>query len=315
MVSNAVISGTDTNTDGVILSFVVPAPKGCNLSCPFCIIKQRKEKARNAYLSPSDYYEFLFDAHRSTKVGAICIQGYEPLLGESFEYTTKILEAGQHLGIPTGMVTNGLRLGRYIEELRKLEPYRIAVSLDAAMPEQHDRLRGKIGAWQTTVDGLRRAAEGLSSKTELVVTSVLLPKRRHLLQEMPILLKEIGIKRWTINLLQKVGRDQASVLVGNRNKIFEDLVVLKAAAEACEIKFIVDDEFDGLKSEELTNNILGSHMLRINRLPKPSDLLRLLPTGQCSAGRDILKQVSDTAPVWIPKETNAGSFIHQMQAC
>jgi len=71
-----------------ILTLIVPAPNGCNLSCPFCYIQQRKENAKSIDISPKDYVRFISDADN---VSFICIQGYEPLLPDSFAYTQEIL--------------------------------------------------------------------------------------------------------------------------------------------------------------------------------------------------------------------------------
>ena len=174
-----------------------------------------------------------------------------------------------------------------------LAPGRISVSLDAAEAEAHDRQRRKAGAFASTVDGLRRAAAGLTEETELVVTSVLIPKRRAQLDAMPELLQEIGVKRWVVTALQKVGKDRPGGPVGDRQKILADLRILRDHAEAAGIDFKVDDEFDGLasggKPDEFEKN-------RIRRLVNPDGVYRLVPDGRCSKGADILKPLVGQNP-------------------
>ena len=63
------------------------------------------------------------------------------------------------------------------------------------------------GAFASTVDGIEaRRPPPCPRQTELVVTSVLIPKRRAQLDAMPELLQEIGVKRWVVTALQKVGK-------------------------------------------------------------------------------------------------------------
>ena len=66
---------------------------------------------------------------------------------------------------------------------------------------------------------MRKAAIALPEATELVVTSVLIPKRRAQLDAMPELLREIGVKHWVVTALQKVGKDRPGGPVGEREKI------------------------------------------------------------------------------------------------
>ena len=239
-------------------------------------------------------------------VAAICIQGYEPLLPDSFPYTRAILSTGQWLNIPTSLVTNGTHLAQWVDELAVLAPGRISVSLDAAEADAHDRQRRKAGAFASTVEGLRRAAAGLTEETELVVTSVLIPKRRAQLDAMPELLQEIGVKRWVVTALQKVGKDRPGGPVGDRQKTLADLRILRDHAEAAGIDFKVDDEFDGLasggKPDEFEQN-------RIRRLVNPDGVYRLVPDGRCSKGADILKPLSDKTPRWDPKTQDAAAFL------
>jgi len=180
------------------------------------------------------------------------------------------------------------------------------VSLDAAEAEAHDRQRGKRGAFDQTVEGLRKAATVLPAATELVVTSVLIPKRRAQLDAMPELLNDIGVKRWVVTALQKVGKNRPGGPVGEREKIIRDLRILRDHAERAGIDFMVDDEFDGLasggKPDEFEKN-------RIRRLMNPDGVYRLVPDGRCSKGADILKPLSQNTPRWDPKTQNAAAFL------
>ncbi len=296
----------------IIISLVVPAPTGCDLACPFCYIKQRDEQATATSLSENDYARFVRNTVSAEPVGAICIQGYEPLLPNSFAYTHTILVTGQRLGIPTSLVTNGTHLRRHVPVLSKLRPARIAVSLDSADAAVHDKVRGKAGAFDDALAGLRFAVSVPRLKEVLVVTSVLMPKKRDRLMEMPALLADLGIDRWVVNALVKVGKgDALGGPAGERNAILDDLLVLKAEADRHGIDMVVDDEFGRLSDDDRARELMEIEALRIKRLVRPEGVYRLVPTGHCSKGTDILKPIHDKTPVWHPS-MDVGEFLASM---
>ena len=232
---------------GTIVTLIIPAPNGCNLSCPFCFIRQRGEDQAEPVLKPKDYVHFIKQVAVGGPVAAVCIQGYEPLLLEAMAYTRSILATGRRLGIPTSLVTNGVELANALDELAALGIAKIAVSIDADDPESHDRQRGKVGAWSAAIEGIRQAVKKLPVSTELTVTSVLIPKRRHYLEGMPALLRDLGVKRWVVNALRKIEPGHAGRPWGDRSKILGDLAVLQRIADWHGVDFCADDEFDTLR--------------------------------------------------------------------
>ena len=300
-------------TNAPILTFIVPAPNGCNLRCPFCYIDRRNEAAKSLDLAPEDYIAFIEQAARRESVGAICIQGYEPLLPESFAYTHAILEAGRKLGIPTSLVTNGTFLERWADKLSILRPDKITVSIDSADAATHDKARGKIGAFESAMLGLRLAAADEHLRPVLTLASILMPQKHERLLGMPALAAELGVKHWVVTVLNEVGKDEIGGPVGDRRRTFADLVLLKREAEHHAIDFVVDDEFGTLSDEDIEQDVVDINALRIRRLAQPSGTFRLLPTGQCSMGLDILKEVKPDTPYWRPGVTDAYDFIEEMR--
>ena len=130
MTADAALPKTITQP-GAIVTLITPAPHGCNLSCPFCFIRQRGEDQAESLLKPKDYVHFVEQAAAGGPVAAVCIQGYEPLLPEAMAYTRAILATGRRLGIPTSLVTNGVELANAVDELAALRLSKIAVSIDA----------------------------------------------------------------------------------------------------------------------------------------------------------------------------------------
>lgn len=309
MSAEAALPSSALGGRGRIITVIVPAPGGCNLSCPFCYIRQRREDEVHPSLVPEDYSRFIKEAAERHPISAVCIQGYEPLLDASFAYTRSILSTGRWLGLKTSLISNGTNLPRWIDALAVLAPDRLSVSLDAATAAEHDRQRGKEGAFEATLHGLKAAVAHLPAATEIAVTSVLIPKRRHQLNAMPTLLADLGIKRWVVTALLKVGKESIGGPVGERHQIFNDLKMLQEDAARYGIEFVADDEFG--KLTECPNDRMAAS-LRIRRLARPSHIYRLAPNGQCSKGTDLLRELPKDAPCWQPGKVHAGDFIQSL---
>ncbi|HMA72830.1 MAG TPA: radical SAM protein [Xanthobacteraceae bacterium] len=300
----------EPGTRGQLLTFVVPARNGCNLSCSFCIVRQRRE-ITETLLRPEEMARFIREAAERAPIFTLAIQGYEPLLAESLPYTQAILATGRFLGVPATVVTNGTKLVDAVDLLATLAPNKIAISLDAASADIHDRIRGVAGAWAASVEGIKRAIEVLAPRTKLVVQSVLLPSKRRYLDDMPARLREIGIDRWIINPLQRVGSDRAGAggPVADRTSLYRDLVILQRAADRAGVRLTVDDEFDHLGHDAVVVSQPSLRRLHVRTLPLNVDIFRLTPSGQCSVGHEILQQVTLDTPRWRPGATRAGDFL------
>jgi MoaA/NifB/PqqE/SkfB family radical SAM enzyme len=296
----------DSSAAAQFLTLVVPAPNGCNLKCAFCLIRQRREITETR-LGPNDFARFIREAAERATIFALAIQGYEPLLPESLPYTQAILATG--LGLPASLVTNGTKLVDAVDLLTTVSPNKIAVSLDAASAEVHDRIRGVDGAWAAAVTGIERAITVLTPRTRVVVSSVLMPSRRHYLDAMPERLHEIGIDRWIINPLLRVGRGQTGGPAAHQTELYRDLVILQEAADRAGVRLTVDDEFDHLRHDDAITSLPWLRRLHVRTLPSNVEIFRLTPSGQCSTGPDILQQVTPDTLVWRPGDIHAGDFL------
>jgi MoaA/NifB/PqqE/SkfB family radical SAM enzyme len=301
----------ELDAKGKFLTFVVPTIADCNLRCSFCFIRQRRE-IKGSSLRPEEFTRFIREAAERTSIFALAIQGHEPLLPDSLPYTQAVLATGRFLGLPTSLVTNGVNLVDAIDLLKALSPHKIAISLDAASACIHDRIRGAVGTWASAVEGITRAREMLAPRTRLVVSSVLLPSRRHYLEAMPALLREIGIDRWIINPLLRVGSGEVGGPVAHRAALFRDLLVLQELADHAGIRMTVDDELNRLdhSAARSTQPLLRS--LDVRTLPLNVEIFRLTPDGHCSVGHGILQQANSEAPYWRPGKMHAADFLREL---
>jgi MoaA/NifB/PqqE/SkfB family radical SAM enzyme len=301
----------DADSAGQFLTFVVPSLNGCGLECPFCLIRQRREITETS-LGPNDLVRFIREAAQRAPIFAVAIQGYEPLQPGSLPYTQAILGTGRFLNLPTTLVTNGVELVDAVDLLKTLSPAKIAISLDGTRADIHDRLRGVGGAWAATVAGVRRALDVLAPQTRLAVASVLIPSRRHYLDGMPALLREIGIDRWIVSPLLRVGGDEAGGPVGDRMDLFDDLLVLHAAADRVGVRLTIDDEFGHLGHNAACALQPALRALHVRTLPPKVELFRLTPGGQCSRGNGVLTQAAPDGPRWQPGVIHAGDFLERI---
>jgi MoaA/NifB/PqqE/SkfB family radical SAM enzyme len=300
----------DAPSQGQFLTFVVPAPSGCNLHCSFCLIRQRREVTED-FLGPDDLARFVREAAERALIFALAIQGYEPLLRTSLPYTQAILATGRLLDLPTSLVTNGVFLADAVDLMRALAPTKIAISLDAASGDIHDRIRGVTGAWSAAVNGIEQATKFLP-RTRLAVSSVLLPGKRHYLESMPKRLREIGVDEWIVNPLVRIGRSHVGGPVDDRTSLFNDLLVLQEAAKRGGVRLIVDDEFGHLDHVPASIRRPALRSLYVRTLPANVSIFRLVSSGQCSTGEGILKRLKLDAPRWQPGVVHAGDFLQML---
>lgn len=288
------------NDAGLALTFVVPA-SACNLACDFCAITNRKE-IHDTRLTVSDYVYFLSDIAKREPLSIVAIQGYEPLLPEAWKFTKAILSAAREFGVPRSIVTNGILLHRRAHELADLSPTGVTVSIDSFIAAEHDKLRGRVGAFTRTVAGVRALTEIKGFKRKVTVSSVLFPGHRHLLGGMPELLADMGVKNWAVSPLLQFGTDAVGGPVDHSNNIVEDLHALSVDAAKCGISIILSDELNLLPSDDYSGFL-------IRRFERPDGLVRLSPSGACSVGKEILRTINSDTHVWEPASIMPHEFL------
>lgn len=90
-----------------------------------------------------------------------------------------------------------------ISRMRDLGVDIMSVSLDGALPETHDRLRGMKGTWKTTIDALRMARElGLRTQTNTTV----MRSNINELADIFHIAKDNGAVAWEVFFLIRTGR-------------------------------------------------------------------------------------------------------------
>lgn len=139
----------------------------CNLRCEHCFATALKSPGRPK-MQLSDYARV---AEECMALGAVnfSFQGGEPLL---FDRLGEVIQVCQPQRNVISVTTNGTLLTQErVAELKGMGVDILTVSLDSAIPEEHDRFRGVSGAHRETMSGISRALrEGLRVTLGTVVT-------------------------------------------------------------------------------------------------------------------------------------------------
>jgi MoaA/NifB/PqqE/SkfB family radical SAM enzyme len=139
----------------------------CNLSCEHCFAAALNRPGRKR-MAVDDYARVAAEAMR---LGAVnfSFQGGEPLV---FEGLADIIGACRPQRNVISVTTNGTLLSEArVDELKRLGVDILTVSLDSSIPEEHDRFRGREGAFGAALAGIDRAlAAGLHVTLGTVVT-------------------------------------------------------------------------------------------------------------------------------------------------
>lgn len=298
-------------TKDAVLTFVVPVENGCNLQCSYCVIRQRRElEGLSVQLTPAHYAAFIHGIARHIPVGCISVQGEEPLLDDSMPYTQAILKAAQDWHIPAAVITNGTHLAKQANTLAAYRLSQLTVSLDAATAQEHDLLRGVSGTFTRVLQGLAEAHSFPELQTSLAVASVLLPHKVDLLQDMPSLLTKIGIYNWFITPVIKIGQEQPGGPIQNWPQLVGDLQYLQARADQAGVKMIVEDEFNWLG--EARAKMPELRPMRFRNLDRPEGVLRLLPSGACDVGHDLLREHNPHGSIWYPEREKSIDFYRRV---
>lgn len=129
----------------------------CNLNCIHC--GSSAGANRGDELSTGEAISLCHDLKKTGCLG-VALMGGEPLLRPDFWQIAGLI---RELGMELSVITNGtIAPGDTFARLRELDPRAVAVSIDAATPAIHDRIRGHNGAWAKTWEFIRNAkAKGL----------------------------------------------------------------------------------------------------------------------------------------------------------
>ncbi|NTV13192.1 MAG: radical SAM protein [Desulfobulbaceae bacterium] len=131
----------------------------CNLRCRMCGDQWRIDLQQVRPLLTVAEIDRIIAAARRLNTMVISLTGGEPLLHpQIIEILTLIARAG----ISANLCTNGTLLtDELVAQLAETSLKSISISIDSPHPEEHDRIRGREGAFQAAIAGIRRLRQAM----------------------------------------------------------------------------------------------------------------------------------------------------------
>jgi AdoMet-dependent heme synthase len=139
----------------------------CNMHCAHCYLDAGRQGDERE-LDTSEAKRVI-DQIACVSSPLLILSGGEPLLRNDL---LEIAEYGKERGFRMALGTNGtLITPRMATRLKAAGIQKVAISIDSATPEEHDRFRGVRGAWKRAVDGIHASQEaGMGVQMNTTVT-------------------------------------------------------------------------------------------------------------------------------------------------
>jgi len=189
----------------------------CNLNCKHCY--SEAGNISKMELSTEEAMKVV-DQIADFGVTSLAFSGGEPLLRKDFfEVARHAVDAGLYVSV----ATNGTLLNE--ENARKLKEigvHYVEVSLDGANAETHDFFRGKSGAFDQTLQGLKNCLK------EDICTCIAVTGTKNNLTEIPSVLEmaeNMGIDRFTLFNFVPVGRGKDIIAADPSPQEREELLI------------------------------------------------------------------------------------------
>ena len=201
----------------------------CNLRCRFCYLTGDIGRE----LSTRRAKKIIHKIKDEAKVPFVSFTGGEPLLRRDIE---ALVAYARKIGLKVNLISNGILLSKArVATLKQAGLGSAQISLEAPSPELHNRLTG-ADSFDRTVQGIQNLLEaGIYVHTNTTVNR----ENYRCMKHYPAFLKDIGVKKFSANLIIPVGRagENAALWLDYR-EIGPVIRELKAAAEVEGVEFV-----------------------------------------------------------------------------
>lgn len=123
----------------------------CNLACPFCIAEAQYSRNVNGLPTKVGFARFnsVITSLRSLGFGRLIVTGGEPLL---YQELWDMLARATDLGFATSIITNGVLVPEYLQNLRKANLSEVIVSFESLDEHTNRKLRTNASAGRKAVE-------------------------------------------------------------------------------------------------------------------------------------------------------------------
>ena len=172
----------------------------CNLACRFCYAGCGCHKKETPEMSTEQAFRILDIIRHEAQVPSVSFTGGEPVLRSDL---IRIIRYAKSLSMWTNLITNGTRIGPDLAMRMKESGLDSAqVSLEAGLPELHDRIVRHSGAFRQTLYGLEALMNaGIRVHTNTTISAL---NRDHL-SEVLAAVKHAGLDKLSMNLMMPAG--------------------------------------------------------------------------------------------------------------
>ncbi|MEW6069639.1 MAG: radical SAM protein [Candidatus Thermoplasmatota archaeon] len=197
----------------------------CNLKCSHC-----GSSAGEARPNELDTQECFNLCEELATLGCDCValMGGEPFLRKDW---LSVAQCIKDLGMNLNFVSNGLILDRYINELSKLEPQVVGISIDG-LENTHDKIRGVKGSFKKAIDSME-----LLRKNGIQITVITTVSKINFneLEQMKELIYKKGVN-WQIQVAMPFGNFKREYMLSK-----EEFYAVAMFIAAQRIKTLFDD--------------------------------------------------------------------------
>jgi len=169
----------------------------CNMNCMHC--GSTAGESRVNELTTKEALNLCEDLHKlNTKI--VNLTGGEPILRKDWAEIGKKI---RDLGMDLSLLSNGLALNEKIAaQLRTLDVYAMAISIDGGKPETHDFVRGVKGSFDRCMSGIELL------KKENIPTTVITTVHKENIKELTLIRDKIvnKAKAWQLQIAAPIGR-------------------------------------------------------------------------------------------------------------
>lgn len=172
--------------------------QACNLACKHC-------RASAVPLPDPNELSFkeacaMMDGMAALGSPVLVFSGGEPLMRRDI---FELMGEARKRGLPYALSTNGTLLDEAMaDKVAAARPHRVSISLDGADAATHDGFRQSVGAFQASLDGIRRLrARGIEVQVNTSVTT----HNAQVLEAVYELVKREGCVAWHLFMLVPVG--------------------------------------------------------------------------------------------------------------
>ena len=211
----------------------------CNLTCAHCLVSSSPEGGRGL---PAETVRNVVQQALDLGAELFGITGGEAFFREDLFDLCELILSEPSRQVTT--LTNGTRLsGKTLEKLKQVANKRLElrISLDGPTPEVNDPIRGN-GSFKAAIRGIRNALETDCSVT---VTMAVNGANARYADQMPKLLKELGIKRlhvlWPFQRGRAIEEGQDENLTPSVQQLIEGYRKIRVAAKEEGITFFTYD--------------------------------------------------------------------------